>query len=688
MRKGLTQKLGRNYDFLCKHQRGFITFIIFALVYGFILINLDIKTVFTNTHLTGGDLGSHVYVVEYLKQIFPHIRWWSPDWFSGFPFLFFYPPLLYIITVIFGYIIPLNVALKIVVFSIILAFPLAFYFPLKWLDMRFPAPQLGAVFSLFLLFLDKYNIYGGNLASLTSGEFSYTLSILLIFMFIGLMYKGMTEKKYLIWNCLVGTAVMLTHPIAGMLLIPLALAFPFQTKDLKSGIKYTAFVYVGIFLLSAWWSLGVLFYHGDYGTMSWTANISLGELLPDYWLPLLITAALGIGWAICNKERKLIPFFTLAWVSLLLYLSLTNTMVWNTRFLPYISFAILFLAAYFLAIALNYLKKKYLKIFFLTLAAVLAISFYGVSLHLEPAISWFKTDFRGFEKMAAWPEASDLFAYLKTLPKGRVMWEHRPEFKKYGTTRTLENIPLFSDQPTFEGLLVESSPSAPFVFINQAETTTTPMSGVAGLDLPPYNFEKGIRHLAMSGARYFVAYSEKVKSDADRSPELKKPKKIGPFNVYEFKKVQLVEPVKDFKVVNKNKYWLAQSINWYKNGDLNQPIVFAQGNKEAKYLKTIKSESDPNIPKNIKQTNDSLEFDTPNIGQPYIVKVSYFPTWRVKGAKGPFLVSPSYMLIVPTTKHVKLYFSYGLTDWVGAILGITSLGYLIWLMNISKQPKK
>ena len=61
---------------------------------------------------------------------------------------------------------------------------------------------------------------------------------------------------------------------------------------------------------------------------------------------------------------------------------------------------------------------------------------------------------------------------------------------------------------------------------------------------------------------------------------------------------------------------------------------------------------------------------------PVLVKASYFPNWRGRGAEGPYRVAPNLMVVVPTDTHVELtygrtwveYLSYSLT-----LLGIVGL---------------
>jgi uncharacterized membrane protein len=672
-------------NFLISHFEFILTVVCFAFVYSFIFIVLDTSYVITNTTVTGGDTGSHVYIPYYLKEVFPLIKWWSPDWYSGFPFFYFYPPLLYVLTVILSFAIPLNVSFKLTIFSVVLLYPLSSYLTLKWLSCKTPIPQLGAVFSLFLIFLEKFSIYGGNLPSLLSGQFSHTASIAFLFMFLGLMYKGVIEKKYLVFNILLGSAIMLSHPTSGLLLIPLALFFVFQTKDLRKNFLYVFYVFLGIFLITSFWTLSLLYYQGYAGVMKWTKEIKLDYLLPPHWLLLNASAVFGLLLAFIRKEIKFLGIAVLTTTCLLAYFFLDNSSVWNTRFLPYILFSILLFAAYFLGLIISLLRKNIIATSYLIVFLLMFFALSTVRTNISYSPYWFKWNFEGYEVKQPWSEANNLFSYLKTLPNGRVMWEYHPDFGKYGTPRILETIPSFTKQPTFEGLLIESGLTGPFHFINQTETSERPTAAIAGFEYPPFDFNRGVKHLQMSGAKYFVAYSQKIKSEADKSTALIKIKTTYPFNVYKIHNSKLVEPVKTFIVEKKGNNWLKRSIEWYKGNNLDEPIVFANNDKQVKEIYSFnKGTSDARI-ENIKTTRDSIEFDVSKVNQSYIVKISYFPTWKAEGAKGPFLVSPAYMMVIPTQNHVKLYFAYGWVDWLGIVLSIGGVGYLFFINKLSPK---
>ena len=61
---------------------------------------------------------------------------------------------------------------------------------------------------------------------------------------------------------------------------------------------------------------------------------------------------------------------------------------------------------------------------------------------------------------------------------------------------------------------------------------------------------------------------------------------------------------------------------------------------------------------NIEVDDDRISFDVDQIGQPVLVKTSYFPNWEVSGAEGPYRVTPNLMVVVPTDTHVSLHYGW------------------------------
>ena len=67
--------------------------------------------------------------------------------------------------------------------------------------------------------------------------------------------------------------------------------------------------------------------------------------------------------------------------------------------------------------------------------------------------------------------------------------------------------------------------------------------------------------------------------------------------------------------------------------------------------------------------------------------------WSVRGASGPYRISPNLMAVVPTQRHVVLTYGTDGTDVVGLVLtlgsvlclvGIGALG--LWRRRATRQP--
>jgi len=660
-----------------KLQKIFVV-LIFVFIFGYLISQVPWNLIFADTMVGGGDTGSHNYIVYYAQEIFPKIKWWSTDWYAGFPFLYFYPPLLYYSTILLSYLVPLNIAFKLITLLGTFLLPLTVFLCLSFLDFKFPIPSLGALLSLSYLFLEKFSIYGGNIPSTLSGEFSYSFAFALFFLFIGLLIKGIKENRYLAINIFILSLMVLSHPFSVIIAILFGTIVFLESiikKETKKVFLYLAKVFGLAFGLTAFWSLPFLALLPYTSKMSWTKVIKLEEIFPSSLMIFEIIAIIGIIYAFFKKDKKIFPILFIICVSLIPFLFLNNSSIWNARFLPFILMGSLIIAAYAIGSWAQYFKKSFVLIFLIVFSGYMLIFYLPSTISYIPF--WMKWNYEGLQSKDAWPELKNLSDYLKDLPYGRVMWEYRSEYDKFGTPRVLENLPIFTNKPTFEGLLIESSVSGYFHFINQAETTKTPTSAIAGLEYPSFNFENGVKHLQYFGAQYFVAYTSEIKELADQ--HFIKMSDIGGFRVYRIPNSDLVEVIPDINLMPKTNKWLDESIDWYKKMDFSQPIVFYQNKKELKDLENFSNVSQEeelieDAAVQVKEiTNDSLVFSTDHLGIPHLIKYTYFPGWQVKGASGPYLVSPSFMMVIPFENEVTLQYSYNIWDKIGFAVSILSL---------------
>jgi hypothetical protein len=66
---------------------------------------------------------------------------------------------------------------------------------------------------------------------------------------------------------------------------------------------------------------------------------------------------------------------------------------------------------------------------------------------------------------------------------------------------------------------------------------------------------------------------------------------------------------------------------------------------------------------NVDIQQQSISFEVDQVGVPVLVRVSYFPTWKVDGADGPYRVAPNFMVVIPTENQVTLSYSKTPLDW-------------------------
>ena len=174
-----------------------------------LVLFLRVDLVFQNNTPTGGDMGAHIVAIDtFIKDFMPNfqINGWSNDWFGGYPLYYFYFPLPAIITFIFNIVFPFGIAFKImVVFSTILV-----VYSIEKL-MRKTSNQFsifGASAGLFYVFTESFTIYGGNLASVLAGQFSFTYSIAFANLSIFYLLKSKNNFRFPISSIFLGLCLL------------------------------------------------------------------------------------------------------------------------------------------------------------------------------------------------------------------------------------------------------------------------------------------------------------------------------------------------------------------------------------------------------------------------------------------------------------------------------------------------
>lgn len=231
------------------------------------------------------------------------------------------------------------------------------------------------------------------------------------------------------------------------------------------------------------------------------------------------------------------------------------------------------------------------------------------------------------------------------------------------------------------------------------------------------------------GVKYYLAFSGHAQQEADKNADLRlvatsplsgqcdaeEQKQWGcPVNwkIYEVAKSELVTPLA-FEPArakgigqSQDAGWLDMSVNIYNDPKAYPVPIVASGPKTWQEVKVtrkpkpkgvrtygvnttvgavIKRTLPAVVVSNIKHSTDTLSFDVDKPNVPVLVKISYFPNWKVEGGKGPYRVSPNFMVVIPTKNHVKLRYGRTKTDLVSYALLIVGLGAVVKLRRRDKD---
>ncbi len=307
---------------------------------------------------------------------------------------------------------------------------------------------------------------------------------------------------------------------------------------------------------------------------------------------------------------------------------------------------------------------------------------------------WAKWNYSGYERKEAFPEYRDVVGTMKWVGEqkgcGRAMWEYEGDLNRFGTPMALMLLPYWTDGciGSMEGLYFESASTTPYHFLNAAELSKSPSNPQRGLPYGTLDVDKGVDHLQMLGVRYYMAFSPQAIAAADRNSELTAVAVTGAWHIYEVEDAELVEalgvePAVMTGVDGAGEGWLDPSVAWYLDPDAWDVPLVSKGPATWPRVKPGRAPEINRVRKaevtGIDVDTDRIAFDVDRPGTPVLVKASYFPNWKVSGAKGPWRVTPSLMVVVPTSEHVVL--SYGLTgvDWFARLLTLIGVAGLVVL---------
>lgn len=324
--------------------------------------------------------------------------------------------------------------------------------------------------------------------------------------------------------------------------------------------------------------------------------------------------------------------------------------------------------------------------------------------------SWAQWNYSGYQGKAAWPEYHDIITTMTSVAKrygcGRAMWEYNSSENRFGTPEALMLLPYWTDNcvDSMEGLLMESSPTTPYHYLDQSELSVAPSDPQVGLDYGPLDVSEGVEHLQILGVKYFLAFSPAVFAQAARDPQLKLvaetktwPAPGAQWRVYLIKHSPMVEPLAHtpnvVANVNGMANWLNANQQWWLTPSLWSVYAAESGPPSWPRALSVSAMTTSKTLPSVKVTHvkvglQSISFHVSRTGVPMLVKISYYPRWQATGANGPYRVSPNLMVVVPTSKNVSMV--YGATPIVtlgNVVSDITVIAGLITLAFVLRRRR-
>ena len=315
---------------------------------------------------------------------------------------------------------------------------------------------------------------------------------------------------------------------------------------------------------------------------------------------------------------------------------------------------------------------------------------------------WARWNFRGYEGRPSYPEyhafVSTMSDVGNTYGCGRLLWEYdREVVGAYGTPMAPMLLPHWTDGciASMEGLYFESSPTVPFHFLMQSELSAAPSRPMRDLPYNALNFSLGVSHLQMSGVRYYASFSSEATAAAQGSAYLQLVASSGPWSIYLVADSELVSPLRfepavASEVSPAGRAWTDPAAIWWNDPAAWDVPVASDGPQHWSRVSVLAPPNPDGAPpaslerfsaaprralppvqvSAIESGRDWLSFSVDRAGVPVLVKVSYFPNWSVRGADGPYRVTPNWMVVVPTEERVELAY------------GATAVEYLAWLVTL------
>lgn len=630
----------------------------------------------------GGDTPCHYPTFLYFRDhILGRLRLhgWYPGAYLGHPLLLYYFPFPFLLMGALSLVMPAPVAFKLGTVGGVFLLPVLTYVSFWLMRFRFPVPLLAAAGSVVFLFIEENPIWGGTIASTLVGEFSYTYGLGFAVLFMGVAYRAYSQGRGFWLPAVLLGLTALAHGYAVLWAGLSAGYFLYAARRPLRTLAWTAAVGGAAFALVAFWLVPLLvdWRHTTPYADPWIAP-GWSNLFPPHIRGLAVAALGGLVWTLVYERRaggadhRLLYVGHAAVVAVALGAAGPAAGVIDIRFLPFAHAAVAILGAASIGLWLSRLRAPGPAVLALLLVAVVVLDNQSRQLR-----AWSRWNFSGLEAKELWPEFHELSQRLRgTVSDPRVAVEYSRTHERAGSIRMYETLPFFSGRSTIEGVYNQASLSTHPVYYLASELGQTSPNPFKSRYYSKFDTDAAVAHLRLFNARDVVAVSTQLAESLAARRDAALVAKIPPYSIFRLDgSWGYVTPMTHEPVRSAPSGWREKAYRWFSRKPLSPVhLVFTddprfgllEGDEYLAPAAVPLPSPLPQVEERIE--NERITVKTTRPGHPLLVKVSYHPRWKAEGARGPYLVSPSLMMIVPERETVVLQYSRTAADVIGAIL--------------------
>ncbi|MFH2021252.1 MAG: hypothetical protein ABIJ34_07570 [archaeon] len=303
--------------------------------------------------------------------------------------------------------------------------------------------------------------------------------------------------------------------------------------------------------------------------------------------------------------------------------------------------------------------------------------------------------FTGHDETASWFKLNMISTYLKGgLGDPRVIFESNFNTNgQFGSTRIFEILPYLSGRSIMEGLYHQSGTNSPFMFHLDSRISETEKGVDDTFGCSSFSVQKAKPLLRLFNVGDVILFSDKAKSAVASDPDFELRKIVKEFEIYRFKlnDSHYVTVPKNYPIIMDNDNFKLITYLWVLNEMYDQPLINGKDidlqDISLKFFPVITNVSElesykgneiiENCSINESLSQTEIDFRTSCVGLPHLIKVSYYPNWKVSGASDIYQVTPSFMMVIPNNNVVKLSYGYTFPNIFGYIFTVVGIILLV-----------